>query len=103
MSVKYIRVLVRDFRLKTINPFLSHLSFVKLWNLKLKTIFFITDPLNLYYHSFNVVFSPKGHATLFASLFISFDWLNSFKNHYHTHCVFFDLSKAFESVSHRKL
>ena len=38
-------------------------------------------------------------STLSVSLFTSLDWLNSYK----TQCVFFDLSKAFVSISDRKL
>ena len=47
-------------------------------------------------------FLPK-RSTLSALLSTHFDWINSIKSHTHTHCVFFDLSKAFDSICHRKL
>ena len=97
LSAQYVKVLVRDFYLKPIDQYLSHLSFVKLWNLLLKIISFITYLLNLYYHPFNMVFFLK-RSNLSASLSTSFDRLNSFKNHCHTYSVFFDLSKALHSI-----
>ena len=47
-------------------------------------------------------FLPK-RSTLFALPTTTFDWLNSFCTYRHTHCVFFDLRKAFNSISRRKL
>ena len=53
--------------------------------------------------------SPHHHgfllkrSTLSALLTTTFDQLDSFRSYRHTHCVFFDLSKAFDSISHRKL
>ena len=68
----------------------------------------IKDDL-IYHQSTEYLLSPFQHgflpkrATLSASLSTSFDWLTSIKNHCHTHCVFFDLNKAFDSISHMKL
>ena len=47
-------------------------------------------------------FLPK-RSTLSALLTTTFDWLNSFCTYRYNHCVFFDLSQAFDSISHRKL
>ena len=44
-----------------------------------------------------------GRSTLSALLSTTFDWLIFFRTGSHTHCVFFDLSKTFDSISHRKL
>ena len=64
---------------------------------------------NLIHHlSVESLLSPFQHgfllkrSTLSASLSTFFDWLNSFKNHCHTHCVLVDLSKAFNYISHTK-
>ena len=32
-----------------------------------------------------------------------FNWISSYAESKHTHCIYFDLSKAFDSVHHRKL
>jgi hypothetical protein len=44
-----------------------------------------------------------GRSTLSALISTSFDWISSFASSKHTHCIFFDLSKAFDTVCHRKL
>ena len=47
-------------------------------------------------------FLPK-RFILSALLPTTFDWLDSFRTYRNTHCFFFNLSKAFDSISHRKL
>ena len=103
ISAQYIRVLVRDFYLKTIDQYLSLESVVyKTMDSIIKdNLIHHLSTESLYYHL--SIWFPAQKINFRNSLSTSFDWLNSFKNHCHTHCVFFDLSKAFDSISHKKL
>ena len=68
----------------------------------------IKDSILLYLSAANLLcphqrgFLPK-RSTLSALRTTTFDWLDSFRTYRHTNCVFFDLSKTFDSISHRKL
>ena len=100
-STQYRKVLVCNFCLKTINHYLWYLSFLKLLNMLSKIIFFFIYLLNLYCHPSNVISCLKDqlYQPHYSLLVIG---LILFKTRCHTHCVFYDLSKAFNSIPHRK-
>ena len=66
---------------------------------------------NMLQHMFSQsLITPFQHAwlllkwsTVFAIIFIHYDWICSLSSFKNTHCMFFDLSKAFDSIFHRKL
>ena len=47
-------------------------------------------------------FLPK-LSTISILVLTYFNWISSYAESKHTHCIYFDLSKAFDSVRHRKL
>ena len=47
-------------------------------------------------------FLPK-QSTISALVSTYFNWISSYAESKHTHCIYFDLSKAFDSVCHRNL
>ena len=92
-----------DFRFTSERPISLTSNTCKILESVIKNNIFQHNMLSQYlFTPFQHGFLPK-RSTLSALISTHYDWICSLSSSKNTHCIFVDLSKAFESISHRKL